>query len=71
MIKRPLQRDGDRRAGTIRERSVVSQQGIKAGYVRVSSDRIKDGRPDPFSSLPIHTPDGCTHTNAHNVPLLE
>lgn len=40
------------------------EKGIKAGYIQVSSDRIKDGMPDPFAARPhprwMHT---------HNAPL--
>lgn len=41
--------DGQR--GRDREACFLSR-GIKAGYVRVSSDRIKDAVPDPFSAHP-------------------
>lgn len=53
--KRAGRRQGDRRAERDGEGTVVSLQGIKAGYIRVSSDRIKDGMPDPFSACP-HPP---------------
>lgn len=32
-------------------RIIVSQQGIKAGYVPGSSDRIKCEMPDPFTAV--------------------
>lgn len=44
-------RGTDGQKGRDREAWFLSR-GIKAGYVRVSSDRIKDGMPDPFSAHP-------------------
>lgn len=53
-----LNREREREEGRVtdgqreRHRAVVSLHGIKAGYIRASSDRIKDGMPDPFSARP-------------------